>query len=91
MVQWYYMNWIATNIRFPEDQYMKLKIKAARERRSVAAVIREAVDKPLKKRVAKSPTTKDFMKEIEKVAKENAKYTKGFDFVKALREIRYQD
>lgn len=91
MVQWYYMNWIATNIRFPEDQYIRLKIKAARERRSVADVIRESVGKAAIKKVTKSTTTKDFMKEIEKVAKENAKYTKGFDSVKALREIRYQD
>lgn len=88
------MNWIATNIRFPEDQYMKLKIKAAKERRSVAAVIREAAEKVVKpavKEEAKSSRTDAFMKEIERIAKENAKYTKGFDSVKALREIRYQD
>ena len=40
------MNWITTNIRLPEDLYMDLKIKAATERKSVAAVIREKlVDK----------------------------------------------
>ncbi len=31
------------------------------------------------------------MKKLDKIAAENAKYTKGFDSVKALREIRYQD
>lgn len=35
------MNWITTNLRLPEDLYMELKLKAARERKSVAAVIRE--------------------------------------------------
>lgn len=35
------MNWVTTNIRIPEDLYMELKMKAARERKSVAAVIRE--------------------------------------------------
>jgi len=34
------MNWITTNIRLPEDLYMDLKMKAARERKSVASVIR---------------------------------------------------
>lgn len=32
---------------------------------------------------------KKFMAETEKIAKKNAKYTKGFDSVKVLREIRY--
>lgn len=35
------MNWITTNLRLPEDLYMDLKLKAARERKSVASVIRE--------------------------------------------------
>lgn len=89
------MNWIATNIRFPEDQYMKLKIKAAKERRSVADVIREGTNKAiepknkLQKKMSRQEVDK-FMRELERVAKENSKYVpKGFDSVKALREIRY--
>ena len=35
------MNWITTNLRLPEDLYMDLKLKAARERKSVAAIIRD--------------------------------------------------
>lgn len=88
------MNWIATNIRFPEDQYMKLKMKAAKERKSVAAVLREAAEqviKPQESQEEKNLRADKLMKEIEKVAKENAKYTKRFDSVKALREIRYQE
>lgn len=88
------MNWIATNIRFPEDQYMKLKIKAAKERKSVAAVVREAATKIIefpKSQGDKNRKAEEFIKEVEKIAKANAKYTKGFDSVKALREIRYQE
>jgi len=88
------MNWIATNIRFPQDQYMKLKIKAAKERRSVAAIVREASTKIIefpKSQEDKNRKAEGFIKEVEKIAKANAKYTKGFDSVKALREIRYQE
>ena len=88
------MNWISTNIRFPEDQYRKLKLKALKERKSLAKIVREAtsnvvfVEQKPKKRIK---NVEKFMKEIEKIAKENAKYTKGFDSVKALREIRYNE
>ena len=39
------MNWITTNIRFPEDLYMELKMEAARRRKSVASVVREKLAK----------------------------------------------
>ena len=84
------MNWVATNIRFPEDQYMKLKIKAARQRRSVAALIREATEEIIKEEPKrKKINVKKFMKELEEIAKENSRQAgKDFDSVKALREIR---
>lgn len=87
------MNWIATNIRFPEDQYMKLKQKAVKERKSLAKIIREAMSGELEGDVIqreKKNKTETFMEEVEKVAKQNAKYTKRFNSVRALREIRYQ-
>lgn len=87
------MNWVSTNIRFPEDQYRKLKIKAAKERKSLAKIVREATSGITVKeeRLQKGVNVEKLMREIEKVAKENAKYTKGFDSVKALREIRYKE
>ncbi len=89
------MNWIATNIRFPEDQYIKLKIKAAKERKSVAEVIRKATERvvePVEISEVRRKKGEKLLKEIEKLAEENSKYVpKGFDSVKALREIRYQD
>ena len=88
------MNWIATNIRFPEDQYMRLKQKAAEQRKSLAAVIREAttyVVGSFESQEERQLKAEKFIKEVEKIAKANAKYTKGFDSTKALREIRYNE
>lgn len=94
------MDWITTNIRFPEDQYMKLKLKAAKERKSMAAVIREATKQTVsgneipstENEAEKEKRVKKFMRDLDKLAEENSKYVpKGFDSVKALREIRYGD
>lgn len=96
MVQWCYMNWIATNIRFPEDHYIRLKTKAAKERKSVAAIIREATAKIVEEKEETSEERRKkadkLIKEFRQLAKENSKYVpKGFNFTKALREIRYQE
>lgn len=88
------MNWIATNIRFPEEEYQKLKIKAARERKSLAAIIREATAKviePEQRQKERELKAKKLITEVRKIGQEMAKYTKGFDSVKALREIRYNE
>ncbi len=89
------MNWITTNIRFPEDQYMELKMEAARTRKSFAALVRERVTtpKPLNKKATKTKSDKSvakFMREIRKLAKETAKQNKGINFSKALIEMRYE-
>lgn len=53
MIQLYYMsNYITTNIRIPEEDYLRLKEEAAKKRISLSAVIREKVGK--KKKSAKS-------------------------------------
>ncbi len=91
------MNWIATNIRFPEDQYMKLKQKALKDRKSLAAVIREAAHRiveveDIDQLGRKKKQVDQFMKGMDKLAEENSKnLPKGFDSTKALREIRYQN
>ncbi len=45
MVLWYHgtMNTIATNLRFPVDEYRKIKLLALTEGKSTAALIRHAV------------------------------------------------
>lgn len=81
------MNWITTNIRFPEDLYMELKMQAARERRSVAEIVRERV---VKKKITKKENVEKFMSELDKVAKANAIVMKGKSLSKLLIEMRYE-
>lgn len=80
------MNYVTTNIRISEEDYLRLKAEAAKKRTSLSAVVREK----LKSKETKKLSAKELMKRIEKHARENAKYTKGFDSVKAIREIRYE-
>lgn len=64
------MNFITTNIRLPEDQYLMLKSEAAKKRKSFAAVVREklgAETKPLPQ------TTKSLLNLVERAEKENWK------------------
>lgn len=88
------MNWISTNIRFPEDQYRKLKIKAAKERKSLAKIVRESTAQTVSEQKPKK-RIKDvdkFMKELEQLGRSISKEVgKDFDSVKALREIRYSE
>lgn len=81
------MKWIATNIRFPEDMYMALKLEAAKERKSVAAVVRNRVAS--KKGFAKKSTS-EFFKRLDKIAAQNAKVMKGKSLSKLLIEMRYE-
>ena len=85
------MNWITTNIRLPEDLYMDLKMKAARQRKSVAAVIREKIVEPQfntadrrKKRAA------ILLRKLDKFRERTAKENKGINLTKALIEMRYE-
>lgn len=78
------MNYVTTNIRIPEEDYIRLKMEAVRQRKSLAGVIREKITP--KKKKEKSPEY--LMRKIRAIAKQNAKYLKGWDSLKALREIR---
>lgn len=81
------MNWITTNIRFPEDLYMELKMEAARKRQSVAALVRDRLTKTSRPKRAKGAK---LLREFEKLARENAKRLKGVNLTKALIEMRYE-
>ena len=80
------MNYVTTNIRLPEEEYLRLKGEAAKKRTSLAAVIREKISD--KKTHQKSPD--EILKIIRKHAEENARYLKGVDVVKVLRQMRNQ-
>ena len=89
MIQLYCMNYVTTNIRLPEEDYLRLKTEAAQHRMSLSAVIRKKITtsyQPLR-----SPEqVKRMMMELEKLAKENAKVLKGTDAVTIIREMRNQ-
>lgn len=80
------MNYVTTNIRLPEDDYLKLKAEAAKKRKSLSAVIREKVG--VKDQTFSKSKVEKFMRELDKIAESNAKKLKGWDSLKALREIR---
>lgn len=79
------MNWITTNLRLPEDLYMDLKLKAAKERKSVAAVIREKLlDTKQKDQI-------DLLKRMKELGEKIAKENKGLNLTKGLIEMRYEE
>lgn len=81
------MNYVTTNIRIAEEDYLRLKEEAAKKRQSFSAVVREKIQD--KKKVRSKKEVEKILAETKKIAKRNAKYLKDWDSVKALREIRY--
>lgn len=80
------MNWITTNIRFPEDLYIELKIQAAKQKKSVAALIRE---KLLEKKSAKKKASA-LGRQLKRISRSIAKENKGINFTKGIIEMRYE-
>lgn len=90
MVLMYYshtMNWITTNIRFPEDLYVALKMEAARTRKSIAAVIRGKLQVHS---VGKREDSNTILQEFERVAKANSRHLRGKSLSKLLINMRYE-
>lgn len=77
-------NYVTTNIRLPENDYLRLKDEAARKRTSLSAVIRDKIG--VKKLSQKSP--QDIIKKIRKHAAGN---TVNINIVDTLREMRYEN
>lgn len=84
------MNWITTNIRLPEDMYKKLKLQAARERKSLSAVIREKIAGKKQVKKQEREDVKAFMKEVDRVARLIAKDNKGINLTEELIKMRYE-
>lgn len=80
------MNWITTNIRFPEEEYIELKMEAAKKRKSVASIIRERV---FVKKTQKKKSEKLAL-ELAEIQKAMMKENKGLNLTKALIEMRYE-
>ena len=79
------MNWITTNIRLPEDLYMDLKMDAAKNRKSVAAVVRDRLGAKKEKQ-----NKKDLWKRIDAFAKEMSRKNPGLSLGQKLIEMRYE-
>ena len=80
------MNWITTNIRLPEEDYIELKTEALKQRKSVAALVRERI---FKKTKSKNQTQR-LLAAFERVAKANAKKMKGQSLSKLVIKMRYE-
>lgn len=80
------MNWITTNIRLPEDMYMDLKMKAARERKSVAAVIRQKLSTDEN---TGSKEGKKLLQKIEKFSRKIAKKSPHLNLTQTVIDARY--
>ena len=81
------MNWVTTNIRFPEDLYMELKMEAAKTRKSIAELVRESLTK---KKIIQKKDAAVMMNNLEKLAKETARQNKGINFTKGIIRMRYE-
>lgn len=74
-------------MRIPEDVYMELKIKAAKERKSVAAVIRERLVSDPENRIKKR---ENLVKQMQVLGKKIAKKNPGINFSQGIIDMRYE-
>jgi predicted CopG family antitoxin len=80
-------SYVTTNIRLPEDDYLRLKEEAAKSRKSLSAVIREKIG--VKKSIEKSP--EEIIERIRAHAADNSNNLTSVNIVETLREMRYQN
>ena len=83
------MNYVTTNIRIPEEDYLRLKIEAANKRKSLSAIVREKIG--MRDQMPSKTEVEKLMAETRKLAARNAKVLKGWESLKALREIREEN
>ena len=81
-------NFVTTNIRIPEEDYLRLKDEATRERKSLSAVIRKKITTH-KQKLSESEI-ESLYERRRKIAENLNRKIKDFDVVSALREMRYE-
>lgn len=81
------MNYVTTNIRIAEEDYLRLKAEAAKKRSSFSAVVRDRLSS--QKKYAQVTSDKLWQRRNQVAARLGRKL-KDFDIVKALREMRYE-
>jgi hypothetical protein len=77
-------NYVTTNIRLPEEDYLRLKNEAAKKRKSLASVIREKIG--VRNQAAKSPSL--IMKKIRAHAIGSSENLKDINILTELRQMR---
>lgn len=82
------MSLIRTIVSFNEDKYYALKQQAARKRQSFSAAVREIVEPRVESKRRSPEEVERIMARTRELAKRNAKYLKGVDGVKIIREMR---
>lgn len=82
------MNYVTTNIRFPEDVYLQLKEEAAKKRMSLSAVVRDKVGGGRKRDPAEVAR---FIAKIDATAEYLGKKLKHFDSVAVIRKMRDEE
>lgn len=85
------MGLIRTIVSFNEDKYYALKQQAARKRQSFSAAVREIVEPRVESKVRSKEEVERIMARTRALAKKNAKILKGWNSLKALREIRREN
>lgn len=81
-------NFVTTNIRISEEDYLRLKEEAAKKRQSLSAVIRGKIATQTKDR-SEDEKNQLYKRRLKVAGILNSKL-KDFDIVKALREMRYE-
>lgn len=81
------MNFVTTNIRFYEEDYLRLKTEAAKARVSLSEIVRQKI----RKKQNTGNNKKALLRKLNALAKHNSKYMKNIDSVAIIRQIRYQD
>jgi hypothetical protein len=82
------MNYITTNIRFPEDLYMELREEAAKKRMSLAAIVRQRVGAKTQKH--RKTDVAQLSAKLDAIAKELGDKLQGFDATAVIRTMRQE-
>jgi len=79
------MNYITTNIRLSEEDYFRLKGEAAKQRKSLSALIREKVSTSS---VRSNKDIKKILSDLDIIAARNAKKLQDTNGTSLVRKMR---
>ncbi len=80
-------SFITTNIRLPEEDYLRLKSEALQKRKSLSAIIREKISNET---TLRSPNeVEKILRKLDLQTKRIRNKLKGVDGTQIIREIRY--